>query len=179
MSRTGKTLKQRAYHELKKFLLISLYLWIFFGLFILYKSIILSEEHIDFVAHGVAIINALALGKIMLIAEEINPDKGMNHAPLIYPTLWKSAIYTAILAVFKILEDAAIGHIRGKSFHDSIGELGGSSLHGMIILSGILFVILIPLVAIGEMQRVLGEGRLGEIFFRSRDVSKPFGRQPI
>ena len=60
MSMSSQGLKQKAYHEMKEFLLIAFYLWVVFGLFVLYKSVILAEEHISFAYHGFAIINALA-----------------------------------------------------------------------------------------------------------------------
>ena len=60
MGTTSHTLKERAYRELKEFVVIALYLWVVFGLFLLYKSVILNED-IGYVAKGVALINALIL----------------------------------------------------------------------------------------------------------------------
>jgi hypothetical protein len=178
MSTKGATLKQKTARELREFLLISLYLWIFFGAFITFKALILAQHRIDFVAHGVALINALALGKIMLIARAFKPGKRADDAPLIYPTLLKSAIFAVILAVFKVLEDAAIGYFHGRTFTQSIADLAGGSWQALLALTAILFVVLIPITAFGELQRVLGERTLGRLFLRPRDVSKPFSLQP-
>jgi hypothetical protein len=60
MGTTTAKIKQRAYHELKQFLVIAVYLWVVFGLLLVYKSVILNEEHISYLAHGVALINAHA-----------------------------------------------------------------------------------------------------------------------
>lgn len=49
------TLKQKAYTELKEFLIIAIYLWVVFGLLLLYKSLTLGEEHIRYLDHGVAL----------------------------------------------------------------------------------------------------------------------------
>jgi hypothetical protein len=49
-----RTLKQKAYQGFKDYLAISCYLWLIFGLLVIYKSVILSEQHVSFVAHGVA-----------------------------------------------------------------------------------------------------------------------------
>lgn len=38
--------------------MIALYLWLVFGLLIVYKSVVLAEYHIDFAYHGLALINA-------------------------------------------------------------------------------------------------------------------------
>ena len=84
-----KTLQQKAYHEFKEYLFVTIYLWTFFGMFVLYKATILGEG-VDVLAHGVALINALVLGKFMLIAKAFNPGRGAEGAPLIYPVLLKS-----------------------------------------------------------------------------------------
>jgi hypothetical protein len=69
---TTRTLKQRAYHGFKEYLVISCYLWVVFGLFAIYKSVILAEHNIALALQGVALLNALALAKVMLIAKELH-----------------------------------------------------------------------------------------------------------
>lgn len=173
MGTRTEALKHKAHHELKEFLIIVLYLWVVFGLFLLYRSVILDEEHISYVAHGVALINALVLGKFVLIARALHLGDTAEDVPLIYPTLLKSALFSIVLACCKILEEAAVGFYHGKSFSDSIADLGGGTLKGILALSLILFVLLIPFFAFGELQRVLGEGRLARLFFRPRDIPEP------
>ena len=163
------TLKQKAYQELKEFLGIALYLWVILALFQLYRSLLLEEEHINVVAHQwFAVINALALGKVLLIAKALHLGDWADDWPLIYPTLLKSALFTIVLACFKILEDAGLGMYRGKSFQESIADLGGGTLNGILCVSLILFVTLIPFFTITELQGVLGEGKLVQLFFRPR-----------
>lgn len=108
---------------MREYLAISLCLFFVFSLFVVYKSLILAEHHIDFVPHGFAIINALALAKIMLVAQELHLGDQFRDAPLIYPTLLKAFAFTIVLACFKIAEDATVGMFRGKSFHQSIADL--------------------------------------------------------
>jgi hypothetical protein len=176
---TRQAVKEKAYHELKEFLLMALYLWIVFGLFTIYKYIILAEHHIDFVSHGLALINALALAKVMLIAKALHLGERANDAPLIYPTLLKSALFCLVLACFKILEETAIGLYYGKSFLQSIANLGGGTWQGMLCLTILLFVVLIPFFGFSELRRVLGEGKLGQIFFCPRHLLNPAMRQMI
>jgi hypothetical protein len=162
------TLKRKAYHEMKEFLIITLYLWVIFSLFNLYKSVILAEQHIPLAAHSFAFINALALAKVMLVAKALHLGDRFDNAPLIYTTLLKSALFTIVLACFKILEDAGLGLYHGKSFQQSIADLGGGTLNGILTLSLLLFVMLIPFFGFSELQRVLGEGKLVQIFLRPR-----------
>jgi hypothetical protein len=120
MGTSSRTLQQRAYQQMKEFLVMALYLWVVLGLLIVHKSVVLGEHHIDFTYHGLALINALALAKVMLVAKDLHLGERFNEAPLIYPTVLKSALFTIVLACFKILEDAIIGLYRGQSFHQSI-----------------------------------------------------------
>ena len=168
-----KAVKQKAYSEFKEFVVIVLYLWLVFGLLLLYKSVILNQEHISYLAHGVALINALVLGKFILIARALHLGDTAEDAPLIYPTLLKSALFSIVLACCKILEEAAVGFYHGKSFSESIADLGGGTLKGILTLTVLLFVLLIPFFGFGELQRVLGEGKLARLFFRPRTVSEP------
>jgi len=121
----SQNLKHRAYHEMKEGLVIALYLWVVFGLLTIHKSMILAEHHIEFAAHGIALFNALALAKVMVVARKLRLADQFDDAPLIYTTLLKSAAFTVVLACFKILEEAALGMYRGETFRASIAESVG------------------------------------------------------
>jgi hypothetical protein len=168
METTRHTLKQKVTGQVKEFLLIVLYLWLVFGLLLIYKSVILAEYQISFAYKGFAAINALALGKVMLVCKDLHVGERFDDAPLIYPTLLKSALFTIVLACFKILEETAVGLYHGKSFAESIADLGGGTLQGILTLTLLLFVVLTPFVGFGEVKRVLGEGKLKQLFLRPR-----------
>jgi hypothetical protein len=174
-----RALEQKAVHEMKEYIWVTIYLCVFFWMFIVYRSIVQGKQEIDFVAHGFAIINALVLGKFMLIAKAFHPGAKADNAPLIYPTLLKSAIFAIVMIVCKILEDAAVGYFHGKSFIQSISDLGGGSWTAILAFTVMLFIVLIPLTAFGELDRVVGEGKLTALFLHPRDVSKPFGQQVV
>jgi len=57
VSEVKRTLQHRVVHEAREYLVISLYLFVVFTLFVLYKWVILSEDHIDFALHGFALFN--------------------------------------------------------------------------------------------------------------------------
>jgi hypothetical protein len=171
MTKSNQALKQKAYHEMKEFLLIAFYLWVVFGLFLLYKSVILAEEHISFASHGLALVNALAFAKIVLVGRALHLGERLDDAPLIYPTLLKSASFSLLLACCKILEDAVVGTFRGKSFPESVSDIGGGTWSSILIIALLLFVVLVPFFGFGELQRVLGKGQLAQLFFRPRPLS--------
>jgi hypothetical protein len=164
------TLKEKAAHELREYFLISLYLFVVFSLLVVHKSMILAEHHIRYTLHGFALINALALAKIMLVAQDMHLADQFRDAPLIYPTLLKSFVFTVVLAGFKIAEDAFVGRLHGKSLHESLSDLGDGSWSAILILTALLFVMLIPFFGFGELRRVFGPDRLMRLFFRPRHL---------
>ena len=168
MSETKRTLKQKAVHEMREYLVMSFYLFVVFSLFVVYKSVILAEHHINFALHGFALFDALALAKVMLVAQELHLADQFRDAPLIYPTLLKSFLFTILLACFKIAEEAAVGMFHGKSFHESVAVIGGGSWKGFLCLMLLLFVMLVPFFGFTELRRVFGADRLVGVFFRPR-----------
>jgi len=169
-----KALKQRAVHEVREYLIISGYLFVVFALFVLYRSVILKQYRIPVALHGFALINALALAKVILLAQDLHiTDRIFPRAPLIYPTLLKSFVFTIVLACFKIAEEFILGRLRGKSVLDRISEMGAGSWHGGLTLLGLLFVVLIPFFGFVELRRLVGGDRLFGAFFRSRRLLDP------
>jgi len=166
MDEPKRTLKQKAYQGLKDYLVISSYLWLVFGLFVIYRAVLLSER-VSLVAHGEALINALALGKVMLVARELHFAEKFKEKPLIYPTLFKSVAFAIILGVFKILEEVGIGLYNGKSAGQSIAEVGGGTLNGILAMTAILAVLLVPFFAFTELRDIFGKEKLAGLFFSS------------
>jgi hypothetical protein len=168
MNASKPTLKQKAWQGMKEYLVISLYLWLVFALFVIYQSVILAEHDIPFAFHGFALINALALAKVMLVAREFNFADNFKNAPLIVPTLFKSAAFAVVLGCFKILEAIVVGLYHGRSVSESITEVGGGTIEGILVLIALLAVQLIPFFGFTELRRVFGEGKLERLFFTSR-----------
>jgi hypothetical protein len=168
---TKRTLKQRAYHEIKEYIAISCYLWVVFALFVLYKSVILAEHHIAFAMHGFALLNALALAKVILVAQKLHFADQFKEEPLIYPTLFKSAAFAIVLGCFKVVEEAAVGLYQGQSFNESIAVIGGGTIKGILSQMALLAVLLIPFFGFTELRGLFGEGKLERLFFTSRHLA--------
>jgi hypothetical protein len=166
MDQPKRTFKQKAYQGFKEYLAISCYLWLVFGLFVIYKSVLLSER-ISVVAHGEALINALALGKVMLIAQELHFAENFKGRPLIYSTLFKSVAFAIVLGCFKIAEEICVRLFHGKSAGQSIAEIASGTLNGIIAMTAILAVLLVPFFAFTELRDIFGKEKLAGLFFTS------------
>jgi len=149
------TLTQRALEELKAFAGMFGYLWVVFTVFLVHEWVILSDNHVGFTFYGLATINALALGKIMLVAEHLGFSDQLKRKPLIYPIVYKTAAFTTLLLAIYVLEMMLVGWIGGHGFFASMPALGGS-LVGTMALWLIFGVALLPLFAFKEFERAVG-----------------------
>jgi hypothetical protein len=166
-------LKETVYREMREYFAISFYLWVVFAAFTVHKSIVLAEHKIDFAPHGIALINALASAKIILLAEHFHLADRFRYKPLIYPILFKSAAFTVLVECFKFLEEIALGAYHGKSVKASILEIGGGTVTGIVFLTVLLFMLLIPFFSYRELKRFFGADKLKMILFQSRSSANP------
>ena len=72
---------QRFVVEMRKFALIASFLFFFFGAFATYRRLILSEYQIDYFQYGYALIEALVLGKVILVGEIFHLAIGFTASP--------------------------------------------------------------------------------------------------
>ena len=160
-------IKARALDELKRFIVITLYLWALFSLFSIYKGMILRENGINVWAQSFAIINALIFAKVILLAQALNLDASLRKYPLVYSVLGNSLSFTFVLFAFHILEEAVRAKIKGLSLATSIADFGGGNLAGFLTMGAIFFVALIPFFTFQEVARVVGGRALWDLFFTS------------
>ena len=94
-----------------------------------------------------------------------------KDAPLIHPTLFKSAAFAIVLGGFKILEETVIGLYHGHTFNESLTSNPGGTLKGILTLMALVAVLLIPFFGFTELRRVFGEDKLEKLFFTSRHTA--------
>lgn len=160
--------KDRVKREIVEYWLNVIYLALFFGLFTTYKRLILADYRISYFDYGVAIFQALVLGKVIMIGNALRIGRGLQDKPLIYPTLFRAFVFTVFVALFKILEFTASGLIHGKGLAGGFNELLGKGVYELLAGLLVMFLAFIPFFAIKELGLVLGEGKLAKLFFRKR-----------
>ena len=165
-----RSLSEKLVYELKRFLLIAVYLWILLTLFVLQEHIVLSREGMTyyFTPFGFAIINALALGKVVLVAEDLHFATRLDDWPLIYPTLFKSAAFGVICILFYILEKMLVGLWRGEALAGSLPPIVQRGAIGVVLAATTLSIQLIPLFAVRELGRAMDCRELRSLFLTRR-----------
>ncbi len=160
-----ESLEARALGELKKYAIITLYLWVLFVLFGLYKRMLLQENGISVWNESFAIVNALIFAKVILIAQALNVGRSLKELALAWIVLGRSLIFTIVLMLFHIAEEAIRAWFKGLPLASSITDFGGGTLLGFETYAAIFFVALIPFFAIQEVAGILGGNALWNLFF--------------
>src|SRR5215468_10220444 len=117
------SLKQRVIHEFREYLTVLLFLAPLFGAFSTYRMLLQGRFREGSFEYGTALINALILSKIILIGEYLRLGKRQENRPLIYSTVYKSFIFTLLVAVFHVLEHAIKGLLHGESLMGAFAVL--------------------------------------------------------
>ncbi|KAA9131980.1 hypothetical protein F3N42_07350 [Marinihelvus fidelis] len=161
MTEAGKpTARERLVEELKKYAVISLYLWVCFAVILLNRAAILAEDHGTQALHyGIALVKALVLGKFILIGDMVNIGHRANHHPLLHRIIWKSVAFLVLLFVFKVLEEIIVGWFHHESAADSVAELFSEAPLDIIAPMLLMWLILVPMVTAVEIYRAVGADR--------------------
>jgi hypothetical protein len=157
-------LKALAIDETRKLIQIFLYLWILLSLFSLHKALIFNEDILTY-QQGFALINALALAKVVLIGQSLSLGDRFRGKPLVYSIMFQAAIFAITLLIFHIIEETLIGMWHGKTFVESIPAIGDGTLQAIIITVIIMFFALIPFFAFTELEQAIGRDILRQLLF--------------
>lgn len=141
--------------ELKEFSSIVLYLAASFGLLATVKSLILIQLGIHDFVHGYikALIESVALGKIVMLAQHIPILNALEKKSLLRSSLFKAAVMTVIVFLGGALEE--------KLFAKHVAETPlKQELLVMIAHLSALYVVFYVLFLARGLDKVLGHGRL-------------------
>jgi hypothetical protein len=164
--------KQKLFLEITAYWINVLYLTILFAVFTSYRRLILAQYDIGYSNWGISLIKALVLSKVVMIGGLIPFGRGLENKPLIFSTLFKSVLFTLWVAIFALVESAIRGFLHGKGLAGAVDHLLSDGMHEFFAKSLVVFVSFIPFFAFKELGRVLGKGKIGDLFFRKRPVAE-------
>ena len=138
----SSSLGERAIDELREFAIIAAYLFVCFAAVAYFKASILKAHGVSFAPFGFAIAKALICAKFVSMGHIFHIGERFKSLPLIWPTLYKSFCFLAVLVVLNALEEMVVGlvHRRHHCFN-SLANFGGGTLDQLIAASLIGFLI--------------------------------------
>ena len=160
--------KKMIFQEMVEYWINFIYLTLVFGAFTQYRRFLLAAHDITYTNYGIAVIEALVLAKVIMIGDVLRLGRGLEHKPLIYPTLYKTVVFSFFVGVFTLIEQVIKGFWNGKGLTGGLVDFFAKGPYELLAGCLIIFVALIPFFGVKELGRVLGEERIRALFFRSR-----------
>jgi len=117
---------------------------------------------------ALAAVKAMISAKFMQIGRALGIGDRYKSYPLIVPTLVKSFAFLAFLIAMMVVEEAVVGFIHGKTFSQSMDNIGGGTWDQRIATSIIVLLIFIPYFAFRTLGEVIGERSVIRLFFERR-----------
>ena len=161
------TLKQKVMNEMYLFFIYFLFMDLFFCSLTTYRRLLLSEYFIDYLPYGYAFIESMIMAKIVLIGRHLKWSNKFAEKPLIIPVIYKTIIFTILAMLFTILEHFATGFLHGldyETIYQKFMHYGIDQILAQILITAFVFSLFF---AFTEIDRVLGEGQLIHLFFKS------------
>lgn len=161
--------KEKFFREMAEYLINAIYLSLVFAAFTQYRRLVLAAHDIIYTNYWVAVIQALILGKVIMIGALFRLGRSLEQGPLIYSTLYKAVVFTFLVLVFNLIEHVIKGLWTGKGLAGGFAEFLDRWPHELLAGSLVIFVALIPFFAVKELGRVLGQEKIRTLFFRKVD----------
>ena len=128
----------------------------------------MQEAGISYAHWGAGLIKAAIIAKVILLGQAMRIGKGIESYPLIISVLVKATLYGLLVGVFNVLEHVIEGLAHGHTW-EAIEHRVVVNGPDEILADGLMVLVaFIPFFALWETGRVLGEGKLAELFLHRR-----------
>lgn len=169
-------LKERAAEEFWSFLALFVYLAFLIGGFMRYRQLVLAEYHVDYTRYGYGLVEALILAKVVLIGEALKIGRILGDVPRIIIVLFKTLVVGVMVAIFSVGEHFLRGAIDGLSTKQIVAELFAAGKDEILAQALLMTICFIPMFALIELARALGEKGLHHVFLQ-RPSQSPAPRE--
>jgi hypothetical protein len=153
----NETLASRLTTELKRYAVISAYLFVCFGVVLVYEASQSPAKDVTWLTIGIALAKALVMGKFVLIGEALKPGTRISAPTLLHRIAWRTLGMLIVLIVFKLIEELIVGLVHSRSIGELVAELGQASWLSLVGPILLMLLILIPMMFALELNRALGE----------------------
>jgi hypothetical protein len=158
-------------HEFREVIPPTVFFFVGFNLVLFTKRLFLQQYLIEYAGFLIATTGALIVGKVVLVADKMPFLRRFDYAPLAYPILFKTVVYTALVGAARLIEALihfllAGGVLGGGRFVEHV--LGEFSWSRFIATQMWIFVLFLVWVTANEVNNLIGDGELFRIFFTRR-----------
>jgi hypothetical protein len=168
-------LKRKVRHELIEYAINFVYLTLVLVAFTQYRRFLLASYDIAYTNYWVPMIEAAILGKVIMIGNVFRLGRGLEEWPLIFPTLYKTIVFTIFIAVFKFVEHAIVALWNHGGLTADLVEFSEKGALELLANSLMIIAGFIPFFAVKELARVMGGEKIAALFFRRRAIHRHEG----
>ena len=159
---------QRLLDELRKYALISAYLFVCFAVILIYGHTMQSgAAQSSAVPWSMALIKALVIGKFLLIGDALSVGSRARNHPLLHRVVWKSLAMLVVLVVFTILEELIVGWVHDETAASVFKEFMERTWLQQLAPILLMLLILVPLITASEIYRMVGAKQFREFLTRN------------
>jgi hypothetical protein len=160
--------KEKVEEELKLFWVVFGFLAVMFSAFLTYRRLVSNEVGITYLHYGAGLIKAAIVAKVILVGQALQLGKRIEDQPLILVVLVKAVLYGLLVAVFGVLERVVEGLLHGYGWQAIANRVVMNGPDEILAGTLMVMVSFIPFFALWEIGRVLGAGKLSEMFLHKR-----------
>jgi hypothetical protein len=157
------SLKDRFWEEMRNFGIISAYLFVCFLVLALYRASIEIGQDVQAITLGVLLGKALIIGKFILIGDAVKVGTRISTRTLMHRIFWKSLAMLLLLVVLTIIEEIIVGLFHGRTTVEAMTEFFSRPILVMLAPTLVMFMILIPMVLMTELNNALVRGVLRKL----------------
>ena len=158
--------KRKVVDELVDYYFNFVYLAFFLVAFTWYRRLILEEYAIQYLGYWVPLVEAAVLAKVIMVGDVLRLGRGLERAPLLLRTFYRTLMFSVWVAVFGVLEHAAGGLLHGKGLTGGLAELADKGRYELLAKCVVIFGAFVPFFAFKELEKVLGKDRLRALFWK-------------
>ncbi|MBM9604130.1 hypothetical protein [Desulfopila inferna] len=164
--------KKKLTHELNEYFVNFLYLSLFFCVFTTYRRLLMAEYDISYGDYGISIIKALILAKVVMLGDMLKLGRRLKDRPLMYLTLFKTVLFTAWVLLFHMLEITVSNLLHSRGLAGAVHEFMDQFPYELLAHLLIVLFAFLPFFAVRELNNILGEGKIRQLFFSSGLLEK-------
>jgi hypothetical protein len=163
---THSSLGERAREELRLYAVITLYLYVCFGVLVLYQDALTQADGGGaWLPHGVALVKALVIGKFLLIGRAVGARLHVAASTGAQRIVLRSLVLLVVVFVLSVAEEFIVGAIHGRSVAETLADLEHRPGLMLVAKCSLVMLIVLPLVTLEELDRALGRPALRSLLF--------------
>ena len=165
-STAKRSLKERLGGELRAYALTTVYLYVWLGALLLYRTALLREEGVAALPLGLAAGKALILGKFVLLGESAGVGSRLGARTLWQRIAWRALSLLLLLAALTVLEEFVAGWVHGRSAAQTLAEFETHSVLEGVATCLLMLLVLVPFVAAKQLSLAVGPGGLRRLLLQ-------------